>query len=76
MMSHKLRIVLLHHLQIELAARRKYLAFWEKQEPIELFSPPVFFEDIRSNLVEAARSEIKIMEHAIQLLENNDTQGP
>ena len=67
---------MLRHLRAELAARRKYLAYWEAQEPLELFSPPIFFEDLRSDLVEAAISEIKVMEHAIELLEKNDTQGP
>jgi hypothetical protein len=74
-MGSRRRAEMLHQLQSELTARRRYLAFWETQEPIELFSPPIFFEDIRSDLVEAAKSEIKVMEHAIELLERSDTQG-
>lgn len=75
-MENERRIELLRHLQTELIARKRYLAFWEKQEPIELFSPPIFFEDVRSNLVDIAKSEIRIMEHAMKLLEKSDTQGP
>lgn len=52
------------------------MEFWEKQEPIELFSPPAFLLDIRSNLIEAAKAEIAVMEHAIELLQKDDTQGP
>jgi hypothetical protein len=70
------RVELLRHLQDELAARRKYLAFWDGQEPIELYSPPISMQDIRSNLIAAARAEIEVMEHAIELLESNDSQGP
>jgi hypothetical protein len=32
--------------------------------------------DIRSNLIEAAKAEIQVIEHAIQLLERRDTVGP
>lgn len=67
---------LLRHLRAELAARRKYLAFWEKQQPIELYSPPLILRDIRSSLIGAAKTEIEVMEQAIELLEKSDTQGP
>lgn len=75
-MMEKRQTELLHHLRAELTARRKHLEFWEKQEPIELYSPPVFMQDIRSNLIEAAKAEIKVMEQAIELLKRGDTQGP
>ncbi len=72
----KRRIELLRHLRAELAARRRYLTFWETQEPIEIYSPPIFAQDIRSNLIEAAKAEIKVMEHALELLKKSDTEGP
>ena len=67
---------LLRHLRRELAARKEYLAFWEKQDPIEVYSPPMMLVDIRSNLIEAAKVEIQVIEHAIQILERSDTVGP
>jgi hypothetical protein len=67
---------LLRHLRAELAARQTYLNFWEKQEPIELYSPPMIMLDIRTNLIDAARTEIEVIEQAIELLVREDTQGP
>ena len=70
------RAQLLHHLREELAGRRKYLEYWEKQDPIELYSPPVFLRDIRVGLIDAAKAEIQVMEQAIDLLQRPDTEGP
>lgn len=55
------------HLREEFAARRKYLDAWEKQDPNELYSPSGFLLDIRANLIDAAKAEIKVMEQAIDL---------
>lgn len=70
------QVELLRHLREELAGRRKYLKYWEKQEPIELYSPPLFLSDIRVNLIDAAKAEIKVMEQAVELLQRPDTEGP
>lgn len=75
-MAKRRQAELLCHLRAELVARRKYLAFWEDQKPIELYSPPIFLRDIRSSLIEAAKAEIEVMVQAIELLEKSDTQGP
>ncbi len=75
-MESKRRAELLLHLRAELAGRRKYLEYWERQDPIELYCPPVFLRDIRIDLVDAAKAEIKVIERAIDLLQEPDTEGP
>src|SRR5579872_5634773 len=61
-MVEKRQAKLLRHLRAELAARRTYLDFWEKQAPIELYSPPMIMLDIRTNLIDAATTEIQVIE--------------
>lgn len=75
-MTAKRRVEILRHLRAELEARQKYLTFWEQQGPIELYSPPMFMVDVRSDLIVAAKADIAAIMKAIDLLEREGTKGP